>query len=91
MERSAGARSIDADEDLAKADRWLVVPHPEAANRLFVLAPLADLAPRLVPPGWGLTVDTARRRQLGVEGSDAVRVVGTWDPKTGRWGPVQPR
>ena len=33
--------------------KLLVVPHPAAATRLFVLAPLADLAPRLVPPGLG--------------------------------------
>ena len=37
----------------------LTVPHAEAAHRLFVLAPLADLAPRLVPPGWHETVETA--------------------------------
>lgn len=56
---------------------WLTVPHPEARDRLFVLAPLADLAPGLRPPGWGETVETARRRQLEAEGEDAVQVVGT--------------
>ena len=43
--------------------RWLVVPHPEARQRLFVLAPLSDLAPGLRPPGWHETVASARRRQ----------------------------
>jgi 2-amino-4-hydroxy-6-hydroxymethyldihydropteridine diphosphokinase len=55
--------------------RWLEVPHPLARERLFVLTPLADLAPGLRPPGWGETVDTARRGRLGVDGEDAVRQV----------------
>lgn len=56
--------------------RWLQVPHPEMANRLFVLAPLADLAPGLRPPGWSESVATARRRRELVEGPDAVGVDG---------------
>lgn len=55
--------------------RWLVVPHPEARQRLFVLAPLNDLAPGLRPPGWHETVATARARQERLEGPDAVRFV----------------
>jgi 2-amino-4-hydroxy-6-hydroxymethyldihydropteridine diphosphokinase len=55
---------------------WLQVPHREAANRLFVLAPLSDIAPGLRPPGWGETVASVRRRQEQVEGQDAVRLVG---------------
>jgi len=50
-----------------------------------VLAPLADLAPGLVPPGWGETVDTARRRREIAEGPDAVRPVGAWDPGSHEW------
>ncbi|MBM4407071.1 MAG: 2-amino-4-hydroxy-6-hydroxymethyldihydropteridine diphosphokinase [Chloroflexi bacterium] len=68
-----------------KGVRLLVVPHPSARERLFVLAPWADLAPGLVPPGWGETVGSARRRQEHVEGSGAVRVAGDWDPAAGRW------
>jgi 2-amino-4-hydroxy-6-hydroxymethyldihydropteridine diphosphokinase len=56
--------------------RWLEVPHPEARNRLFVLAPLADLAPWLVPPGWGESVESARRRLAAEEPPNAVQVVG---------------
>jgi len=59
--------------------RWLVVPHPETRKRLFVLAPLSDLAPGLRPPGWHETVATARRRQEAAEGSDAVRVIAGRD------------
>ena len=56
---------------------WLKVPHPSARDRLFVLAPLADLAPRLRPPGWGETVETTRRRRVQVEGEDAIERAGT--------------
>jgi 2-amino-4-hydroxy-6-hydroxymethyldihydropteridine diphosphokinase len=66
-------------DDPAKASMPLVVPHVEARNRLFVLAPLADLAPGLVPPGWGETVARARRRRVAVEGADAARPIATWD------------
>jgi 2-amino-4-hydroxy-6-hydroxymethyldihydropteridine diphosphokinase len=75
VDRPPPARSTDS----AKARLPLVVPHPMAQRRLFVLAPLADLAPGLVPPGWGETVETARRRQVIVEGDDAVRPVARWN------------
>jgi 2-amino-4-hydroxy-6-hydroxymethyldihydropteridine diphosphokinase len=75
-----------------KAAARLTVPHVEAPDRLFVLAPLADLAPGLVPPGWGETVATARDRRLEAEGPAAVRVIARWDGD--RWasnaGPVGP-
>jgi 2-amino-4-hydroxy-6-hydroxymethyldihydropteridine diphosphokinase len=82
-ERPAAARS----RDLARAGLPLTVPHPEARHRLFVLAPLADLAPRLVPPGWGETVESARRRQLQAEGPEAVRPIARW--QTGEWEPLR--
>lgn len=50
-----GPRTLDADVLLVGAERVdepdLVVPHPRMYERRFVLAPLADLAPDLVPPG----------------------------------------
>jgi 2-amino-4-hydroxy-6-hydroxymethyldihydropteridine diphosphokinase len=55
-----GARTLDLD--LLVAGDWIVrepgltVPHPEIANRRFVLAPLAELRPELVVPGTGLAV-----------------------------------
>jgi len=90
LERPAAVRSMDADTDPVKAAQLLEVPHPAAADRLFVLAPLADLAPGLVPPGWHETVETARRGRATVEGPDAVRPVGTWDDRDGRWRPSRP-
>jgi 2-amino-4-hydroxy-6-hydroxymethyldihydropteridine diphosphokinase len=49
-----GPRTLDADVllvgDLAVDEPDLVVPHPRMWDRRFVLAPLADLAPELVPP-----------------------------------------
>jgi 2-amino-4-hydroxy-6-hydroxymethyldihydropteridine diphosphokinase len=74
--------------DPGKAGCLLVVPHRDAVERLFVLAPLADLAAGLVPPGWGHTVDLARRRREAVEGADAVQVIGTWDAAARRWTPA---
>ena len=82
------ARSIDAETDPAKAVKLLVVPHPAGIARLFVLAPLADLAPGLVPPGWGMSVESARRRQERIEGPAAVRPVGAWDPIGDAWRPI---
>ncbi len=38
------------------ATRSLTVPHPRMTSRLFVLVPLADVAPRRVVPGTGKTV-----------------------------------
>jgi 2-amino-4-hydroxy-6-hydroxymethyldihydropteridine diphosphokinase len=71
--------------DPGKADRLLVVPHRDAAERLFVLAPLGDLAPRLVPPGWSETVAGAARRRRAIEGADAVRPIARWDPAVADW------
>jgi 2-amino-4-hydroxy-6-hydroxymethyldihydropteridine diphosphokinase len=91
IERPPEARSLVADVDPATATRLLVVPHPAAAERLFVLAPLADLAPGLVPPGWDRSVERVRRRRLEIEGPTAVRPIGTWDPQSRTWEPGQPR
>jgi 2-amino-4-hydroxy-6-hydroxymethyldihydropteridine diphosphokinase len=71
---------------LSLTDPPLTVPHPLARERLFVLAPLRDLAPGLRPPGWRETVEHAYQGRLPVEGADAVRPVGRWDPAAGRWG-----
>jgi len=71
--------------DPAKASSLLEVPHPQARHRLFVLAPLCDLAPDLVPPGWPESVAEARTRQESIEGASAVRAVGVWDAVLRAW------
>ena len=91
IERPPEARSLESATDPAAAGRLLVVPHPMAGDRLFVLAPLADLASGLVPPGWSRSVATARRRQLALEGPAAVRPIGEWDATAKAWRPIQPR
>lgn len=55
-----GPRVLDVDVIVCGAsalvERDLVVPHPEATRRPFVLAPLAEIAPELVWPASTLTV-----------------------------------
>lgn len=86
VDRSPDARSVDAATDPAKAARRLEVPHRDAGKRLFVLAPLADLAPGLVPPGWHHTVARRRQEVVAEETPDAVRLAGRWDPTRRAWG-----
>lgn len=51
-----GPRTLDVDvllvDDLSVDEPDLVVPHPRMWERRFVLAPLADLAPDLLPENW---------------------------------------
>jgi 2-amino-4-hydroxy-6-hydroxymethyldihydropteridine diphosphokinase len=53
-----GPREIDLDllvfGDEVIDEPGLTVPHPELARRLFVLEPLAELAPELDVPGTGV-------------------------------------
>jgi 2-amino-4-hydroxy-6-hydroxymethyldihydropteridine diphosphokinase len=69
------ARTLDLDL-LLHADRvidepGLVVPHPRLAERPFVLEPLCDLDPDLVPPG---ATATLRGLAAAVRDPAAVRV-----------------
>ena len=56
-----GPRSIDLDllvhGELTVSEPGLVLPHPRLAERRFVLAPLAEIAPDLVVPGHGRVAD----------------------------------
>jgi 2-amino-4-hydroxy-6-hydroxymethyldihydropteridine diphosphokinase len=82
VERPPEARS---DDPARAAVQLLTVPHASARERLFVLAPLADLASGLRPPGWGETVAAARRGAEMREGSAAARPIGEWDAGSGAW------
>ena len=61
-----GPRTLDVDVllvgDLRVDEPDLVVPHPRMYERRFVLAPLADVAPDLVPEGWEDRAKGAVRR-----------------------------
>jgi len=83
--RDPEARS---DDPARSGSQWLEVPHPAAEDRLFVLAPLAELVPDLEPPGWGRSVAAARDAARAREGREAVRAVATWHPKGRCWIPV---
>ena len=55
-----GPRLIDIDilfiDDLVFEEEDLILPHPRMAERRFVLAPLADIAPDWPHPQTGLTI-----------------------------------
>ncbi|MEO8274004.1 MAG: 2-amino-4-hydroxy-6-hydroxymethyldihydropteridine diphosphokinase [Chloroflexota bacterium] len=76
IERPPEGVPLSAAIDPGAAARLLEVPHPSMRDRLFVLAPMADLAPGLVPPTWHESIETARRRRQAVEGADAAVAIG---------------
>jgi 2-amino-4-hydroxy-6-hydroxymethyldihydropteridine diphosphokinase len=73
-----GPRVIDLDillyADLAIDTPELIIPHPRMAERPFVLAPLAEIAPDLVPPGWNNTIGELATRVHGH--GDVVAIAG---------------
>ena len=56
-----GPREIDIDllvyDGLVFQDDEVTVPHPEMERRKFVLVPLREIAPDLVHPQSGLTME----------------------------------
>lgn len=69
-------RTLDIDVllygDVAMESAELTIPHPRMWERRFVLAPLADVAPHLVPDDW----DT----RLPVDGVHRVDPLEGWSP-----------
>ncbi len=57
-----GPRVIDIDlifyDDLQMSQDDLTIPHPRMAERAFVLVPLAEIAPDLVDPNSGQTIQS---------------------------------
>ena len=82
--RPAGV-DLDANGEETAVVRPLVVPHPAAHERLFVLAPLADIAPGLHAPGWCGSAAQLRDARLTVEGEGAAIRIGAWDVAAARW------
>ncbi|MEX2238109.1 MAG: 2-amino-4-hydroxy-6-hydroxymethyldihydropteridine diphosphokinase [Dehalococcoidia bacterium] len=80
-EQRWGPRPIDLDlllyEEVAMETEFLTLPHPRLRERAFVLVPLAELAPDLVPPGSNDTVS------MLLAGLDA-RSVGPVPPQTAK-------
>ena len=67
--RRWGPRTIDLDllvlGDETSDTPALQLPHPRLHERLFVLVPLAELAPALVIPGRGPVADLLSKLQSG--------------------------
>lgn len=86
LERAAGRRrgirdaprTLDLDlllyGDRRHRTKNLELPHPRLAERVFVLAPLSDLAPRRVVPGVRKTVARLLREARTVSGETVRRL-----------------
>jgi 2-amino-4-hydroxy-6-hydroxymethyldihydropteridine diphosphokinase len=61
-----GPRVIDIDiilyDELVLDTPELVIPHPEMANRAFVLVPLAEIAPHVIHPVLQVSMEELRDR-----------------------------
>ncbi len=60
----------------------LTVPHPGLVERLFVLVPLAELAPALYVPGMGRVVDLLARARQSLPEEEEVVSLGAFTVKS---------
>jgi 2-amino-4-hydroxy-6-hydroxymethyldihydropteridine diphosphokinase len=76
-------RAVDLDllyyDELIIVEERLQLPHPEISKRLFVLAPLEELAPDRPHPVTGLTT-RQMRRALADLGRDDIRRLSWLEP-----------
>ncbi len=73
-----GPREIDIDILIYEGDavEELSIPHPSIAERLFVLKPLAQIAPDLEVPGRGAVTDLLRRAERSLPQEEYVTKIG---------------
>lgn len=64
-----GPRTLDVDvlfyDDVEISSAELTLPHPRYAERRFVLAPLAEVAPERCPQQWDITLPALAVTPLG--------------------------
>ena len=64
-----GPRTLDLDilfyDDLVLSEERLVIPHPDLANRSFVLEPMSAIAPYFVHPRLKLTIQELLKQLQG--------------------------
>jgi len=76
-----GPRKIDIDilffGNRVLKEKGLNIPHPEIAGRLFVLAPLCDIAPGLRHPGLKTTIRQMKEALLLTHGGQKVKILNT--------------
>ena len=82
-----GPRPIDLDiilyEERVVEEETLVIPHPRLAERAFVLAPLAEIAPSAVHPVLKQTATVLLDAVAGREGVKLVEGQGWWEASRG--------
>jgi len=75
-----GPRELDIDillyGDRVIHEKGLDIPHPAIGERLFVLAPLAEIAPSLTIPGLGPVTARLERAQAELPPEEGVRRLG---------------